>query len=101
LDFLIERDDEIVHWETYDIAPYDGVLDGVIVPASAFGGCTRGFYTLAVRLKDGTQDTFDGNPRPLFDGTLREIWIKDGGNDFEVLAGTKRHTCQTTETPST
>jgi hypothetical protein len=103
LDLLIRRDDDIVHWATHELRAFDPDRDGgtiytTVVEAAEFGGCTPGFYSLAVRLDNGTQETLRRLSNPQYDGHDRAITIEGGEvGDWAVDVATQ--TCGGTVTP--
>ncbi len=104
LDLLIRRDGDIIHWQSYDVRAYDpekrgGTMYTTVVPATEFGGCTPGVYNLSARLENGTQQTFQGNADDAFDGTTREIRIREHAQRFSVAAGVTENTCESTTSP--
>jgi hypothetical protein len=68
LDVYVERDDEVVHWEAYEL-PKHGWKDGnkatssEAIFAEEFGGCTPGFYRIAVRLDGEEAHIIEDGPR--------------------------------------
>ncbi|MWG36061.1 hypothetical protein [Halomarina oriensis] len=87
LDVLVERDGDVVLWDTYDL-PASGSGDGTessggefeSVPSSSFGGCTPGVYSISVRL-DGTtvQSVEDGGEGVRESNAWRSLVVDDRG----------------------
>ncbi|MFD1512114.1 hypothetical protein [Halomarina rubra] len=99
VDLLIRRDDEVVHWQTYELAPKDGEggTNWATVPATEFDGCTPGIYQLAVRVDGDERRVFSSVSKPSADGKMRILRIY-GDGEFRFLAGDEHQYCSSPTT---
>ncbi|MWG33233.1 hypothetical protein [Halomarina oriensis] len=93
-DLLIRRDDEVVHWQSYELPPRDPGTDGSWerIPAATFDGCTPGVYRLAVRVDGEERRVFPTVSDRSHDGNSRVVRLH-GDGEFDYLAGAKRQFC--------